>query len=64
MSQSRYGLARAVRAKKSGHRARADIEAQVVHREHGPVVLDEAACLDHRNLQWLGPRRCALKAGT
>jgi hypothetical protein len=32
---------------------RADIEAQVVYRGRGPVVLDEAACLDHRDLQWL-----------
>jgi hypothetical protein len=39
-------LARAVRAKETGHRAGADIEAQVVHRERGPVALDEAPCLN------------------
>src|SRR6202044_1882326 len=59
----RRGLARAVRAEKSGHRAWADVEAQVVYRERGPVMLDEAACLDHRNLLWPGCRGCVLAAG-
>jgi hypothetical protein len=52
-ARRQFPAARAVRAKESGHRAGADIEAQVVHRERGSVALDEAACLDHRNLQWL-----------
>jgi len=59
----RGGLARAVRAEESGHRAGADIEAQVVHRGRGSVVLDEAACLDHRNLQWLGSHSRVRAAG-
>ncbi len=63
VSQSDIGLARAVRAKESGYRAGADIEARVVHRGRGSVVLDEAACLDHRNLQWLSCRGCVLAAG-
>src|ERR1035441_4940204 len=49
MSQPRNRLARSVRAEEPGHRAGADVEAEVVHGGGGAVALDQAACLDHVN---------------